>query len=177
MKIIHSLLGARLLVACRTSWLAIVFLLATSCGGTLSEEQRRKVRENMEANEIRKVTDAELTEASFAYGRAITEQLEAAEPALGNQRLSDSLQQIYHVRIVPLHPGDSLLLEIESQLIEAYTSGAGKVQLNDDVQKLGADSMLYTKPILREKPDGSVEFVQALGIHMPKKHIILAIKE
>lgn len=116
-------------------------------------------------------------EASFAYGRSIAKLLEEGDSTSADRAFMDSLEMAYHVRIAPLHPGDSLLLEIESQLIEAYTSGAGQVQLNDDVQKLGADSMLYTKPVLREKPDGSVEFVHALGIHMPKKHIILAIKE
>jgi hypothetical protein len=160
----------------RSGWI-MALVLATSCGGSLSEDQRKKLRENMEAGEIRKVTDAELTEAAFAYGRSITAILEANDNSMTNGSLRDSLEKTYHVKIAPLVPGDSLLLEIENQIIEAYTSGAGLVQLNDDIQKLGADSILYTKPILREKPDGSVEFVQALGIHMPKKNIILSIKD
>ncbi len=160
----------------KSGWI-IVLILVSSCGGSLSEDQRKKLRENMEAGEIKKVTDAELTEAAFAYGRSIITILEAKDKSLGNLNLVDSLENVYEVKIAPLVPGDSLLLEIENQIIEAYTSGAGQVQLNDDLQKLGADSMLYTKPILRERPDGSVEFVKAVGIHMPKKSIILSIKE
>jgi len=157
-------------------WLLILFA-AVSCTGSLTDEQRKKMRENMEAGEIRKVSDAELTEASFAYGREIAKIIEAKDRTMTNQTLLDSLQNTFHVRIVALVPGDSMALEIENQIIEAYTSGAGQVTLNDDLQKLGTDSMLYSKPILRDLPDGSVEFVRALGIHMPKKEIILSIQE
>jgi hypothetical protein len=160
----------------RLAWVTIVFV-AISCGGSLTDEQRKKAREEREASQIRKVTDAELTEASFEYGRQLIAAIESKDKSFTNQTLIDSLESAYHVRIAPLVPGDSLLLEIESQIIEAYTTGAGQVQLNDDVQKLGADSLLYTKPVMRELPDGQVEFVRAIGIHMPKKYVVLSIKD
>lgn len=156
-------------------WLAMLALMA--CGGSLSDDQRKKVKEEMEASEIRKVTDAQITEASFAYGRSLLAALEAKDKSMTDASLIDSLENAYHVRIIPLVPGDSLLLEIERQLIEAYTTGAGQIQLNDDVQKLGADSLIYTKPVMRELPDGSVEFVRAIGIHMPRKYVVLSIKD
>ena len=70
-----------------------------------------------------------------------------------------------------------MLMEIEKQIVEAYITGSGQVQLNDNVQRLGADSILYTKPILKEMPDKSVQFLYALGIRIPKKQIILSIKD
>lgn len=161
----------------RNSYWILVAVVLYACTGSLTDEQRKKLRENMEAGEIRKVSDAEMLEASFAYGRTITSIIEKRDRTLTDQRLLDSLQQAFHVRIVSLTPGDSMALEIENQIIDAYTSGAGQVSLADNIQKLGADSMLYTKPILRDLPDGTVEFVRALGIHMPKKHIVLSIQE
>jgi hypothetical protein len=152
-------------------------LIAGACTGSLSDEQRKKLRENMEDGEIRKVTDAELTEASFAYGRTLATLIEKRDKTLTDRPFLDSLEQAYHVQVLPLAAGDSLLRDIEKQIIEAYTSGAGELQLTDNIQKLGTDSMLYTKPIMRERPDGSLEFARALGIRMPNKYIIRSIQD
>ena len=161
----------------RVSRWVILGAIATACSGSLSDEQRKQLRENMEDGEIRKVTEAELTEASFAYGRTIASMIERRDKTLTDRTFLDSLEQTYHVEVVPLAAGDSVLRDIERQIIEAYTSGAGELQLTDNIQKLGADSMLYTKPIMRERPDGSLEFARALGIRMPKKYIIRSIQE
>lgn len=135
------------------------------------------MKERSEGDRIQRVSEGELLEASFAYGRNIATILEKRDAALTNTALIDSLENEYQVKILALVPGDSMLLQIESQIIEAYTSAAGQVSVADDVQKLGADSMLYTKPMLRERPDGSVEFTRALGIHMPVKPIVLSIAD
>jgi hypothetical protein len=155
----------------------VLLIVLTACGGSLSEEQRKKMRENMEAGEIRKVTDAELTEAAFALGRMIAREVEASGKNLNNKSFVDSLQQELAVNILFLEPGDSMLAEVEKQIIEAYTSGSEVVVLNDNVQDLHNDTLLYTKPILRELPDGSTEFTKALGIRMPVKSVILSIQD
>lgn len=154
-----------------------LFLLLAACGGSLSDEQRKKIRENMAAGEIRKVTDAELTEAAFAFGRQIASTVEKSDRTLTNKTFVDSLQNAKNVEIVLLQPGDSMLADVERQIIEAYTSGSGVVQLNDNIQNLHNDTLLYTKPILRELPDGTTEFTRALGIRMPVKSVILSIKD
>jgi len=41
---------------------------------------------------------------------------------------------------------------------------------------MGNDTLIYTKPLMREHPDGSTEFLKALGIRMLKKQLILTIK-
>lgn len=150
-------------------WLAIA-----SCGGSLTDDQRKKVKEEMESHALKKVTDAEITEGAFAMGRSLAEVIN--KTSLSNLALIDSLQRAYRVIINPLQPGDSLLLEIEKQIVEAYTTGSGHVELSDNVQRIGADSLLYTKPIMKEMPDGSVQFAYALGIRIPKKQIVLSIK-
>lgn len=129
----------------------------------------------MELHALKKVSDVEITETAFLLGRSYAEAIEKS--SLDNSKVIDSLQQNFHVKIIPLQSGDSMLMEIEKQIVEAYITGSGQVQLNDNVQKLGTDSILYTKPILKEMPDKSVQFLYALGIRIPKKQIILSIKD
>ena len=62
---------------------------------------------------------------------------------------------------------------VERLVMEAYAEGSGS---SDNIQKMGLDSLLYTKPILREHPDGSTEFLKAIGIRMTRKQVVLSIK-
>jgi hypothetical protein len=149
----------------------------TACGGSLSDEQRKQMRENMEAGEIKKVTDAELTEAAFELGRMISGTLAQRDPDLKDASLIDSLEQELHVEILLLQPSDTMLAIVEQQIIEAYTSGSGVVELTDNVQRMGGDTLLYTKPILRELPDGTSAFEHALGIRLPVKSVVLSIQD
>jgi hypothetical protein len=149
----------------------------TACGGSLSDEQRKKLRENMEAGEIRKVTDAELTDAAFALGRMISDTVSRRDPALANAPFIDSLEQNLQVEILLLQPSDTMLATVEQQIIQAYTSGSGVVELTDNVQRMHGDTLLYTKPILRDLPDGTSSFEHALGIRMPVKSVVLSLHE
>lgn len=127
----------------------------------------------MEAGSLKKVSDAELTEAAFAYGRSIAK----AVNGKSNKNLIDSLEKKFGVEIIYMQPGDSMLRSVEKQIIDAYTSGATVPDLGDNIQKMGSDSILYTKPIMSERPDGSVEFTKALALRMPTKQIIRSIKD
>jgi hypothetical protein len=151
-------------------------LLLIACGGKLSDEERQKVKDGMKANEIRKVTDAEFTEAAFEFGRNLYAELKIRDPFLKNEQFIDSLENTRHVLIFPLKEGDSLLLQIEQQIIEAYTAADGNVTLTDNIQEIGTDSVLYTQPVMIERPDGSTQFSYALGIKIPNKQIILSIE-
>ena len=157
-------------------WALVSLILLASCGGNLSDEQRKKMRERMKGDEIKRVTEGELIAAAFEYGRAIATVIEKRDPAMANKTLIDSLESAFEVKISAIQPGDSMLLAIESQLIEAYTS-AGQAQVADDIQKLGTDSVLYTKPIMHERPDGTLEFTRALSIHMPTRSVVLSIED
>ncbi|HMJ69498.1 MAG TPA: hypothetical protein VK508_11400 [Cyclobacteriaceae bacterium] len=131
----------------------------------------------MKSDEIKHVSEGELMSAAFAYGRSIAAVIEKRDPGMVNRPLIDSLQAALNVRISSIQPGDSVLLDIEQKLIEAYTSGAGQVDIADDVQNISPDSILYTKPIMHERPDGSVEFTRALSIHMPTRSVVLSIED
>ena len=157
----------------------IVFSLLAlcACGGSLSSEQRRKMRENMEAKSLKKISDVELTEAAIDYGRSLAKIIELKDKSLNNRKFLDSLQKSFGVEILSMNPTDSFLRGVEKQIIEAYTSGTDLSGVGDNLQKMGADSLLYTKPLLLERPDGSLEFNKALAIRIPKKQVILSIKE
>lgn len=151
----------------------IGLVLLCSCGGKISDEQRKAIKQSMEEGQIKKISDAELTEAAYEYGRLIAKDIESKTATPSEIQ---SLETKYGVQINTLQSGDSALMEIEKLIIDAYTSGASP-DLSDNIQKLGADSLLYTKPIMKELPDGSMQFEKAIGIHLRKKQVVLSIKD
>lgn len=154
--------------------LLLLFVFVTACTGTLTDEQRKKIKENMEQGKIKKVTDAEITEAAFKFGRGIASVQEKKDKTLTNQAFLDSLSRAFDVEIISLQTGSTSLRGIEKQILEAYTQSVPGT--SDNVQKMGSDSLIYTKPIVREHPDGSLEFIKALGIRMTRKQIVLGIE-
>jgi hypothetical protein len=156
--------------------LPIAFIFIIACQGKLSDEQKKEMREGMKAGEIKKISEAEILDAAFNYGRTIADKIKTQNIDPKDEKSVSDLQEEYQVEIFRLQSGDSLLMEMEQQLIEAYTSASG-VQLTDNVQKIGTDSLLYTLPVMEQQPDGSEMFKYALGIRMPKKSVVLSIKD
>ena len=155
--------------------LVLVFLMLTACGGTLTDEQRKKVKRDMKDHALKKVSQADITEAAFTLGRSVSSLVEKV--SISNAKKIDSIQAANHVKIVSLRPSDELMKGIEKQLIDAYTSGAGSAEISDNIQRLGTDSILYTKPIMKELPDGSLQFNYAIGVRMSKREVVITIKE
>ena len=148
----------------------LVTCLAFSCGGSLTDEQRKRMNEAREQQSIRKVTDAEITEAAFAKGRQVMDILTKPDKA-------DSVSQVAQVEIHWLEPGTHAS-EMEQQLIDAYINSIIEgVPLQDNVQNIGEDSVLYTKPVVLTRPDSSVEIKGTWNIWMSKKQLILAMKK
>lgn len=156
------------------SWFLLVLLLA-GCGGSLTDEQRKKIKEEMERGTIQKVSEVEIQEGALAIGRSITSKLNAN--SIHRHSYVDSLERVYKVDILLLQPGDSMLLGIEQQIIEAYTAGSDSIELADNVQRTSKDTLLYTKPILKKNSNGSMEFDYAVGVRMPKKQVILSLRK
>jgi hypothetical protein len=152
-------------------WIA---LLLTGCTGTLSDEQRKRIQQSMEAGEIKKVSEAQIIEAAFDFGRNLASILVQEDKTLANQAVMDSLSAAYQVEIISLQPENGSLRNVERQVMEAY---AESNDANDNIQKMGPDSLLYTKPMLNENPDGTNRFQKAVGIRMTRKQIVLSIKD
>jgi hypothetical protein len=158
-------------------YVAFLCLLAfISCNGKLSDEQKRKIKEEREESKIKKISEADITAAAFAYGRKITDIIERRDKNLSDSKLIDSLESAFSVEIIAMQTNDSTLRAIEKKIIEAYTAGGSGLTLSDNVQKMGKDSILYTKPLMREQSDGSVIFTKALGLRIAKRELIHTIK-
>lgn len=144
-------------------------VLVTACGGTLTEEQRKKMREGSEQQAVVKVTDAEITDAAFEKGRSVLEVLSSNNV--------DSLAAAMNVKIHWLQAGASTnSLAVEQQLMDAYINSViTGTPMRDNIQKIGTDSMLYTSVVVLTRPDSTVEIKGTWNIWMSKKQLILSM--
>jgi len=145
-----------------------------ACTGSLSDEQKKRIKESMEQGQIKKLSEAQVTEAAYAYGRKVAGILDKKDKTLTNMILLDSLSKAFQIEIVFLQPDNQNMRGVERQLLEAYMNGG---ESNDNIQKMGTDSLLYTKPVLHENGEGSKELLLALGIRMTRKQVVLSIKK
>lgn len=144
----------------------IVILMA--CGGGISDEQRKQMREASEQQAIVKVTEAEIMDAAFAKGRGVLAQLKSTRVD------TTKIEQEQAVEIHWLGTDATHGLEIEQQLIEAYLNSLlTDSPLQDNVQKVGNDSLLYTTPIVLTRADSSIEIKGTWNVWMSKKQLIL----
>lgn len=149
--------------------LVALILLLTACGGTLTDEQRKKMREGSEQQAVMKVTEAELTEAAFEKGRAALQSLTSPDKA-------DSLANAMNIKIHWLQAGAPPNTIEEQQLMDAYINSViTGAPMRDNVQKIGTDSMLYTSVVVLTRPDSSVEIKGTWNIWMSKKQLVLSM--
>lgn len=157
----------------RLPFLMIIFLVA--CGGSLSDEQRKQMREKMEENKIVHVTEVEITEQAFVEGRKITEMLDSMQSdSAGIQRFLRDHQNIHFIT-----PREGTSRMLERQLVDAYLSDPSGAH-QDNVQKVrnnqgDFDTLLYTKPVIRKLPDGSDELIGVWNLWLPKKELVVRI--
>ena len=150
-------------------------IVCWACGGKLSDEERKKLHEGMATQDIKRVTEADLQEAAMVYAKSVLNDVMKVDKYLNQKSKIDSIATQHQVRIYSLIPNDSTLREIETQLIEAYIAGAEMGQTGDNLQKAGEDSLLYTVPVFKNRPDGSQQFSHAIGIKIARKTVILSI--
>lgn len=147
-------------------------LVITACGGSLSDEQRKQMREASEQQAIVKVTDAEIMEAAFAKGRSVMSQLKVNNPDT-SKVATQEVVEIHWLGADKTHG-----LEIEQQLIDAYLNSLlSGTPLQDNVQKIGTDTLLYTNPVVLTRADSSIEIRGTWNIWIAKKELILAMNK
>ena len=152
-----------------------VVIACWSCGGKLSDEQRKKLHEGMATQDIKRVPDADIQEAALKYAQSVFADIEKVDKSLKKKSAIDSLASAREVKIYSLVPDDKMLREIEKALVDAYITGSGNGQPGDNLQRVGEDSLLYTKPVFKDRPDGSQQFSHAIGIKMSKRTIVLSM--
>lgn len=152
---------------------AILMIAAAvfSCGGELSKEQKDRIRESMEDGEIRRVSQVEITEAGYELGRTITGKF-SDDQYLSDASKVEEVARTYGVKIFALKDGvkahDRAL-----QILEAYKGAPEEDEdFQDNLQKIGKDTLLYTLPVRFERPDGSRVFSHAIAVLMPVKVIV-----
>jgi hypothetical protein len=157
----------------------LVLTIVLGCGGSLSDEQRKKLREGVDNQRLVRLSDSEIVMSSLERGRSIFQRMESGGFAPG---AIDSIESEYRVRVKLITPGSDDALEVENQLIEAYVVGAETGSLPDNIQKLGVtnnqdqyDSLVYTKPQVTPLSDGSVKVEGVWNIYLAKKDVVRAI--
>lgn len=154
----------------------LLLSLLTACGGSLSQEERQKLKDGMVTQDIRRVTDAELQEAAMAFGSEVIRDIERVDRYLLKKAALDSLAQARGVIVFSL-TRESAAAGVERDLTEAYVAGAVNGTAIDNLQELGNDSLLFTRPVLKLHPDGSQEFSHAIGIRIAKRTVILSMPQ
>jgi hypothetical protein len=154
----------------------LIAIVLFSCGGSLSDEQRKQIREKMEANKIVRVTDVEIMEAAFNEGRQVVRTLDSLQ---GSSARLDAFKETYLGQIHFIKPGQSTGHMLEQQLIDAYLADPGG-EFQDNVQEVrnasgDFDTLLYTKPVLKKLPDGTDELLGVWNIWLPKKELVIEI--
>ena len=149
----------------------LIVALALGCGGSLTDEQRKKMKENMELNRIRKVSEAQIVDEAYRQGRQISAILQEQDPSLTNRALLDSLEIAFKAEIIRLDSTQQNLHPVERKILEAYRAAEQTRPLSDNVQRMGEDSLVYTQPL-----PGTV-FERAIGIRMLRKNVILSVKQ
>jgi hypothetical protein len=154
----------------------VILLFLFGCGGNLTDEQRRQMREKMEINKIIRVTDLEITEGALSKGRSLIGTLEDFQP---DSLKVDSFLKSEEGRIRFIRPGESNVQGLERQLLDAYgVDESGSLQ--DNVQakrdpKGEYDSLLYTKPVTKKIAGGNEQLVGVWRIWLRKKEVILEL--
>jgi hypothetical protein len=155
--------------------IAAIVILSWGCGGKLSDEQRKKLHDGMATQDIKRVSEADIQEAAMTYAQSVFSDIEKADKFLNKKSKIDSIEAERQVKIYSLVPDDKTLREIEKALVDAYVTGATSSNVRDNLQRIGEDSLLYTRPVFKDRPDGSQEFSHAVGIKMAKKTIVLSM--
>lgn len=151
---------------------ALLCLLLMSCGGSLSSDERKRLQEESRKHEIKRVTEAEIAEAALEKGRSITD---LAREFRGDRGRLDSLGRAQGATIRWRVPGTSNGLDVEQQIIDAYVMNP-TTDLPDNVQNLGADSVLYSRPEVSALPDGAVAVEGVWSVRLSKKELILGME-
>ncbi|MFZ9981049.1 MAG: hypothetical protein ACO3FI_03360 [Cyclobacteriaceae bacterium] len=157
-------------------FIPVVFFVLFSCGGNLSDSQREAIHESMRDGRIQRVTPAQLTSAALETGRSIMKQVDQ-DLYLRDIRRTDSIAVFNKVRIFAMRQETVVPGTKTADVWEAYVNAADPGSLQDNIQKIGADSILYTRPVTFERPDGSAVLSHAVAVMMAVKNVIIGMEE
>jgi hypothetical protein len=158
----------------------ICTIILTACGGSISDEQRKKFKEGMEMEKIVRATDSDILAEAMDKGHAAFDALKATSFSLNK---IDSIEKAQNVRINFLVPGKGNALAIEQEMIDAYVNsialgGGNQENLQKvwtDAEKKNYDSVMYSQPKMLVRADGVEELQGIWNIFIAKRDIVLNI--
>lgn len=125
-------------------WMSIL-CVTLGCNGSLPEEQRKAFREEMEDREIKKVNENEIFRKALEIGREISKsEVTPDDIRLFSVTLQDTLS----------------LNETEQKIVMAYAFAPDPAQVEDNIQKQGMDSLIYSKYVFDQDSVGQVLFIK-----------------
>lgn len=154
-----------------------VCLVLAGCGGSLSDEQRKKLREGMESQKIVQISDSEIVTAAMDRGRQIFAEMERAK---FDSASVNAIERTHSVIARWIVPGSTNARAVEQQLIEAYINGIATGAMQENIQKVYTndgkeyDSLVYTKPVVTPMPDGVEQLRGIWNIYLSKRQVIIA---
>lgn len=157
--------------------LFLVLGILLSCGGSLTPEQREKAKRAIEEGKIKRIAPAQLMEEALRKGKQVIKDLGGKDSFFNDVKKMDSVAKENEVTIYLLRPGMEGLSKEELSIAEAYQAQGDVADVDDNVQRIPGDSLLYTQPIGIERPDGSQPFSHAIAVKMSVRKLVLGIKE
>jgi hypothetical protein len=155
--------------------LILAVMAATACGGGLTDEQRKRIKEEMANSKIQRVSEADIAEAAYATGRkAVGIMISSNLAQIDSVLSSDDMTIRFIKRNEPAKT-------VEAEIIEAYKASEQSGVLEDNIQPIrsadgSADSVLYTYPITEKREDKNT-FQGMWSIRMSKKHLVLSLTQ
>jgi hypothetical protein len=144
-------------------------MLLVSCNTQLNDEQRRQMKEGRKKMEIRQVPEADLLSRGFMLG----EKLAKALPDSFDAQAVTHVTAKHQVKVKWFEPAVLPSEPLLQDLMHAFAYAANQGQTpNSHVQRLGQDSLLYVKPVIR-KNHREITFTGMWCIGMPIKKIVL----
>lgn len=138
----------------------------------MSSDERKRLQEESRKHEIKRVTEAQIAEAAMTKGRSVIETAKEFRDDTGRlDSLGSAMGAIIRWRV----PGASNALAVEQQIIDAYVMNP-TTDLPDNVQNLGTDSVLYTRPEVSALPDGAVAVEGVWSVRFARKDLILGME-
>ena len=132
----------------------ICAIVLTACGGTLSDEQRKKFKEGMEMEKIVRATDSDILAVALDKGHATYDALKAT--TFSTNKI-DSIEKALNVRINFLVPGKSNALAIEQEMIDAYVNSIALGGANqENLQKVWTGSGMVRHRDELKRPSAKV---------------------
>ena len=138
-----------------------LILLITSCGGSLSDEQRKALKKEMNDREIKKVSEEEIFEKAYVLGRSYVKQLKGTN--------SGAVARKNNIQVRFADSTAISLPEKYRSIWEAYILAPEGTELKDNVQDNG-DTLIYSSPVMDA---GQLKGVWLVDI--PKRNVVLAL--